>query len=103
MKPLYQFYILTLILLTLLLAVGGICMLPRTVSHKPITTNIQLAEEWAYFQGQKDALNGDIRLQYDSQIKKYYWKKSCWDGGLEPTFDPLKSEDLRYFLKTQGH
>jgi hypothetical protein len=46
----------------------------------------EVAEE-AYFEGQKDYMNGDIRIKktYDST---YIWVKSPWDSGKEPIFNP---------------
>lgn len=43
--------------------------------------------EEAYFEGQKDALNGDIRIKLNSD-SCYVWTKSPWDSGLKPTFNP---------------
>ena len=68
-------------------------------SHLILKNAIQVSQEWAYFEGQKDAMNGDIRIKYDPESKKYSWTKNCWDGGaLQPIFDPSKSEDINYFL-----
>lgn len=38
--------------------------------------------EYAYHQGQVDALNGDIKIDSTS----YYWVKSCWDDGTTPRY-----------------
>lgn len=42
--------------------------------------------EQAYFEGQRDALNNDIRIKREGG--KWIWTKSPWDDGLEPVFDP---------------
>ena len=52
---------------------------------------IQLAQEWAYFQGQREAIEGDVRIAKKSVLvtntleetitNVYYWIKSPWDGG----------------------
>lgn len=34
--------------------------------------------EEAYFEGQKDALEGDVRIEKDGDC--YIWTKSCWDN-----------------------
>lgn len=34
--------------------------------------------EYAYFEGQKDALNGDWRISKKDSC--YFWTKSCWDN-----------------------
>lgn len=48
---------------------------------------VKTALERAYFEGQKDALNGDVRIMknFDSC---WVWAKSCWDDGTQPTFNP---------------
>lgn len=43
--------------------------------------------EKAYFEGQVDALKGDIRIK--SNVDScYYWIKSPWDNGDKPIFKP---------------
>lgn len=41
--------------------------------------------EYAYFEGQKDAISGDVRVivGHDSV---YYWKKSPWKDGSQPFY-----------------
>lgn len=60
--------------------------------------NTRISMEWAYFEGQKEALNGDMRISYNPITQKYSWKKSCWDEGLTPIFNPSVSENRREFL-----
>jgi|GEM_PF-3798369 len=43
--------------------------------------------EQAYFEGQKDALNGDVRIKRN-QDSCWIWIKSPWDIGREPKFNP---------------
>ena len=46
------------------------------------------ALEQAYFEGQKDAINGDIRIKLNSD-SIYIWTKSPWDEtGASPLFIP---------------
>lgn len=47
---------------------------------------IEIAEK-AYFEGQKDALEGDIRIKLISD-SIYVWTKSPWDNGDKPIFNP---------------
>lgn len=47
---------------------------------------IKTAEK-SYFEGQKDAINGDIRIKLNSD-SIYYWTKSCWDSGNKPDYNP---------------
>lgn len=37
--------------------------------------------ELAYFEGQRDALEGDIRIKYDEQFKCWRWIKTPWNNG----------------------
>lgn len=43
--------------------------------------------ENAYFEGQKDALEGDIRIKR-SKDSCWIWTKSPWNSGKIPTFNP---------------
>lgn len=44
------------------------------------------ALEKAYYEGQKDALKGDIRIMYTNG--KWIWVKSPWDDGNRPLYIP---------------
>lgn len=44
----------------------------------------------AYFEGQKDAINGDVRIAIKDSV--YIWTKSCWDDGTKPLFNPTKDD-----------
>lgn len=46
----------------------------------------QECAERAYFEGQKDAINGDIRIARIDSI--YVWKKSPWDSGKRSIYHP---------------
>ena len=52
-------------------------------------TKLQKALEEAYFEGQKDAINGDVRISKHSD-SCWVWTKSCWDSGRKPLFNPCK-------------
>lgn len=43
--------------------------------------------EKAYFEGQKDALSGDIRIK-QTKDSCWVWVKSCWNNGKQPIFNP---------------
>lgn len=47
----------------------------------------ELAER-AYFEGQHDAIVGDIRVRYDIVTKRWDWIKSPWDSGKPAIYDP---------------
>ena len=52
-------------------------------------TNLKIKEavEKAYFEGQRDAINEDVRIELNSD-SIYIWTKSCWDDGTKPIFNP---------------
>lgn len=51
------------------------------------------ALENAYFEGQKDAINKDIRIKLNSD-STYKWIKSPWDDGEPPIFIPNHENTL---------
>lgn len=52
---------------------------------------IRLAE-YAYFEGQRDALTGDVRIKRTVD-SCYVWTKSPWDDGQMPLFHPICEVD----------
>lgn len=44
--------------------------------------------EYAYFEGQKDYINKDVRVKKEGD--KYFWIKSPWDNNDEPKYNPNK-------------
>ncbi len=59
------------------------------------TTDFKAIER-AYFKGQRDYMNGDIRVgRVDSC---FFWIKSPWNDGKEPEFDP-KCDTLKNKVK----
>ena len=59
--------------------------------NSPLKSSIQHDMERAYFEGQKDAINGDIRIM-KNQDSCYIWKKSPWDSGTPPVYWPTYEE-----------
>ena len=57
------------------------------ISSCNIKDNYQETLEQAYFEGQRDALNGDIRIKKDLN-GCYIWTKSPWNDERAPIFDP---------------
>lgn len=47
--------------------------------------------ERAYFEGQRDAIDGDVRIKWDDDAKCWRWQKTPWDDGTATTFDPSSS------------
>lgn len=79
MKTVYQ----TILLLILILAIcfAG-CNYGIANKDKVIK-----ALEKAYFDGQKDALEGDVRIKLTSD-SIYIWTKSPWNNGNKPLYNP---------------
>lgn len=48
---------------------------------------VNSAFEEAYFEGQKDALTGDIRIRKNID-SCWIWTKSPWDSRKKPIFNP---------------
>lgn len=55
--------------------------------------NSYKSQEYGYFEGQRDALNGDIRIQWTGE--NYIWIKSCWNDGRTPVYDPTKVRSIK--------
>lgn len=43
--------------------------------------------EKAYFEGQKDAIEGDVRIKKNKD-SIYIWEKSPWNNGSKPLYNP---------------
>lgn len=54
--------------------------------NKRINTQVTEIAEKAYYEGQRDAIHGDIRIKQHKG--NYVWTKSPWDSGQKPIFDP---------------
>lgn len=52
---------------------------------------VKSAMEYAYFEGQKDAISGDVRIDSIEEANGsyyYVWRKSPWDQGDPPIYVP---------------
>ena len=70
--------------------VGSLISLKLSSDEKnlDVLTNVVTIElERAYFEGQKDAIEGDIRIEL-TDSGNYIWTSSPWDSGEEPIFHP---------------
>lgn len=54
--------------------------------------------EQAYFEGQLDAINGDVRIKMGEDDTSYVWTKSPWDSGNKPIYLPT-AEDSKWEAK----
>ena len=50
-------------------------------------SDVTKALEQAYFEGQRDALENDVRIKRN-QDSCLIWTKSPWDSGKQPIFNP---------------
>ncbi len=54
-----------------------------------VKDKLLVAMEYAYFEGQKDALTDDVRIE--ERNGKWVWKKSPWDDSNKPAkYNPNK-------------
>lgn len=57
-----------------------------------LTNAIKMGMEYAYFEGQKDALEGDVRIKKVNG--NWEWSKSPWDDTLtNPKYRPVKESN----------
>jgi hypothetical protein len=66
-----------------LLIIIIIGLINNLLSEKIILEKI----EYAYFEGQRDALENDIRIKRYSD-SCWIWIKSPWDNGKQPIYNP---------------
>lgn len=59
-----------------------------TFDEQKLDEIIRQKMEIAYFEGQKDAINGDIRIEKNTDTS-WIWIESPWDSGREPIFTNL--------------
>jgi hypothetical protein len=73
------------IVIALLLGIAGIALINEVNNAQQAELDYLLEE--AYYEGQKDALKGDIRISPRDDTS-YVWIKSPWNSGKEPKFKP---------------
>lgn len=54
--------------------------------------------EYAYYEGQKDALNNNIHIIQNTE-GIYIWESSPWDSGRDVIYDPIKERKTDFNLK----
>lgn len=84
MKKTHDF--IPLIIIGILLALFLPLIIWLTIEHEKEQTRMQ---ERAYYEGQKDALTGDVRIAKVND-STYRWIKSPWNDGSTPLFNPNK-------------
>jgi len=57
------------------------------IEQKNLKKDIKAQKEKCYFEGQRDAITGDVRIaEIEKGTGKYKWVKSPWDNGEEPIY-----------------
>lgn len=72
--------------------VGGYETTIMDTNQESIESIIREKMEYAYFEGQKDALNGRIRVEKISDTS-WIWIESPWDSGKPPILTNLIDND----------
>lgn len=67
---------------------------PLFYNEEEIKKELNIIVEKAYFEGQKDALEKDIRIKLNRD-SVYIWTKSPWDDGTLPIYYPNYLETKR--------
>ncbi len=75
------------LLITIFAAVSLSSCTRVTVEKQVLEDYYYKVAEKAYFEGQRDAINGDIRIKLGCD-SIYFWHKSCWDNGRKPIYNP---------------
>lgn len=76
-----------LIVFVVIPAVFLLCI-PTSDNIEQIKEDLIGELEMAYFERQRDALEGNVRIE--KRDSTWHWVKSPWDSGREPIFDPSK-------------
>lgn len=66
----------------------------ETDLNKQINNILQERMEEAYFEGQRDYMEGDIRIAVDAD-SIFYWTKSPWDVGKQPIWYPSLNHKIQ--------
>jgi len=84
-KEFFEWYKKELSVLAIVLLLGCLtsCNINKKSEEKINIILHELAEE-SYFLGQRDAIEGDIRIEYKYSCDCWIWIKSPWDDGKEP-------------------
>lgn len=77
------------ITVTILIIVSTVILIYCTNKkyNKDLDHAIYKLAEKSYFEGQRDALKGDIRIKLNKD-STYIWTKSPWDNNKTPLYNP---------------
>jgi len=79
------------IVITLILILFGMTIIVKN-EDKQENKSRTILIEYGYYEGQKDAINGDIRLievkDTNRDTVMWIWTSSPWDNGQKPLYQP---------------
>ena len=90
MKILTKLTPLLILILSIILVTLSLFTITRISDNN---TKITILLEQAYFDGQLDAINNDIRIKFNPKINSYQWIKSPWDNNRKPLFIPDSTDN----------
>jgi len=70
-----------------------------TAKYNNLESSLRESFEYAYSEGQKDALRDTLRIKYDSVNKVWYWISSPWLDKTKPTYDLNSKNPDSIFVK----
>jgi len=62
------------------------------IDKSSLGVSMKTLMEYAYFEGQKDYINGEIKVE-ESDDGNFIWVDSPWDSGEEPIYKPKNNND----------
>lgn len=77
-------YALCILLVAVLFTSCDYIVIDRSETVEEMTKLVEMA----YFEGQRDAIGGDIRIKLNPIDSTYVWIKSCHDDGTKPLYNP---------------
>lgn len=75
-----------LVILSVVLLITSCGQSTKSNTTDDLISAVRYEVEKAYFEGQKDAINGDIRIKRSEFGNTWEWTKSPWDSGRTPVF-----------------
>ena len=80
----------------IILILAGVCFFGVGFSNnrnEKIETALWILSEKSYFEGQKEAISGDVRIKKTET--GWIWVKSPWDTGRAPVYNPSADPALK--------
>lgn len=68
---------------------------PVITSYGNIDKLYIISSEYSYFEGQRDALDGDVKISFPND-STFIWTKSPWNDGKKPIFNDAMYKKLTH-------